>query len=46
MKTLKLLICAADSWVAGDGSLDPVHSAVTREVIVVSHGPMARDVTR
>ena len=29
MKTLKLLNYAADHWVAGDGSLAPVHSAVT-----------------
>ncbi|MGQ0589377.1 MAG: phenylacetic acid degradation bifunctional protein PaaZ [Sphingosinicella sp.] len=33
MKTLKLLNYAADSWVVGDGSLAPVHSAVTGEVI-------------
>ena len=33
MKTLKLLNYAADSWVAGDGSLAAVHSAVTGEVI-------------
>jgi hypothetical protein len=43
MKTLKLPICAADSWVAGDGSLAPVQSAVTGEVIVVSHGPKVRE---
>jgi oxepin-CoA hydrolase/3-oxo-5,6-dehydrosuberyl-CoA semialdehyde dehydrogenase len=33
MKTLKLLNYAADRWVAGDGSLAPVMSAVTGEVI-------------
>ena len=33
MKTLKLLNYAADRWVAGDGSLAEVHSAVTGEVI-------------
>jgi len=33
MKTLKLLNYAADRWVAGDGSLTPVHSAVTGEMI-------------
>ena len=33
MKTLKLLNYAADQWVAGDGGLAPVHSAVTGEVI-------------
>ncbi|HEV2865331.1 MAG TPA: phenylacetic acid degradation bifunctional protein PaaZ [Allosphingosinicella sp.] len=33
MKTLKLLNYAADRWVAGDGSLAPVHSAVTGEVV-------------
>jgi len=33
MKTLKLLNYAADSWVSGDASLAPVHSAVTGEVI-------------
>jgi oxepin-CoA hydrolase/3-oxo-5,6-dehydrosuberyl-CoA semialdehyde dehydrogenase len=33
MKTLKLLNYAADRWVAGDGSLAPVHSAVTGEMI-------------
>ena len=33
MKTLKLLNYAADRWVAGDGSLAPVTSAVTGEVI-------------
>ncbi|MDQ4087096.1 MAG: phenylacetic acid degradation bifunctional protein PaaZ [Pseudomonadota bacterium] len=33
MKTLKLLNYAADRWVAGDGSLAPVHSAITGEVI-------------
>ncbi|MGE0179661.1 MAG: phenylacetic acid degradation bifunctional protein PaaZ [Sphingomonas sp.] len=33
MKTLQLLNYAADQWVAGDGGLAPVHSAVTGEVI-------------
>jgi oxepin-CoA hydrolase/3-oxo-5,6-dehydrosuberyl-CoA semialdehyde dehydrogenase len=33
MKTLKLLNYAADQWVAGDGGLVDVHSAVTGEVI-------------
>ncbi|MEA3014942.1 MAG: oxepin-CoA hydrolase / 3-oxo-5,6-dehydrosuberyl-CoA semialdehyde dehydrogenase [Sphingomonadales bacterium] len=33
MKTLKLLNYAADRWVAGDGGLAEVHSAVTGEVI-------------
>ncbi|PWG01503.1 phenylacetic acid degradation bifunctional protein PaaZ [Sphingosinicella humi] len=33
MKTLKLLNYAADQWVAGDGGLAEVHSAVTGEVI-------------
>jgi oxepin-CoA hydrolase / 3-oxo-5,6-dehydrosuberyl-CoA semialdehyde dehydrogenase len=33
MKTLKLLNYAADQWVAGDGGLAPVMSAVTGEVI-------------
>ena len=33
MKTMKLLNYAADRWVAGDGSLAPVESAVTGEVI-------------
>jgi oxepin-CoA hydrolase / 3-oxo-5,6-dehydrosuberyl-CoA semialdehyde dehydrogenase len=33
MKTLKLLNYAADRWVAGDGSLAPVHSAISGEVI-------------
>ena len=33
MKTLKLLNYAADRWVAGDGSLAPVMSAVTGETI-------------
>jgi oxepin-CoA hydrolase / 3-oxo-5,6-dehydrosuberyl-CoA semialdehyde dehydrogenase len=32
MKTLKLLNYASDRWVAGDGSLAEVHSAVTGEV--------------
>jgi oxepin-CoA hydrolase/3-oxo-5,6-dehydrosuberyl-CoA semialdehyde dehydrogenase len=33
MKILKLLNYAADRWIAGDGGLAPVHSAVTGEVI-------------
>ena len=33
MKTLKLLNYAADRWVAGDGSLAPVHSAISGEVV-------------
>ena len=33
MKTLKLLNYAADQWVAGDGGLAEVHSAVTGDVI-------------
>jgi oxepin-CoA hydrolase / 3-oxo-5,6-dehydrosuberyl-CoA semialdehyde dehydrogenase len=33
MKTLKLLNYARDSWVAGDGALAEVHSAVTGELI-------------
>jgi oxepin-CoA hydrolase / 3-oxo-5,6-dehydrosuberyl-CoA semialdehyde dehydrogenase len=33
MKVLKLLNYAADRWVAGDGSLAPVHNAVTGEAI-------------
>src|ERR1044072_1575780 len=33
MKTLKLLNYARDGWIAGDGSLAPVMSAVTGEVI-------------
>ena len=33
MKTLKLLNYAADRWIAGDGSLAPVESAVTGETI-------------
>ncbi|MGQ0661026.1 aldehyde dehydrogenase family protein, partial [Sphingosinicella sp.] len=33
MNTLKLLNYAADRWVAGDGSLAPVHNAVTGEVV-------------
>jgi oxepin-CoA hydrolase/3-oxo-5,6-dehydrosuberyl-CoA semialdehyde dehydrogenase len=33
MKTLKLLNYAADRWVAGDGSLAPVESAITGEVV-------------
>ncbi|HKR24907.1 MAG TPA: phenylacetic acid degradation bifunctional protein PaaZ [Allosphingosinicella sp.] len=33
MKTLKLLNYAADRWVAGDGSLAPVLSAVTGETV-------------
>lgn len=33
MKTLKLLNYAQDRWVAGDGALAPVHSAVTGETI-------------
>jgi oxepin-CoA hydrolase/3-oxo-5,6-dehydrosuberyl-CoA semialdehyde dehydrogenase len=33
MKTLQLLNYARDSWVAGDGGLADVHSAVTGEVI-------------
>jgi len=33
MKTLKLLNYARDGWVAGDGSLAPVMSAVTGEMI-------------
>jgi oxepin-CoA hydrolase/3-oxo-5,6-dehydrosuberyl-CoA semialdehyde dehydrogenase len=33
MKTMKLLNYAADQWVAGDGGLAPVHSAVTGELI-------------
>jgi oxepin-CoA hydrolase / 3-oxo-5,6-dehydrosuberyl-CoA semialdehyde dehydrogenase len=36
MKTLKLLNYAADSWVAGDGSLAEVHSAVTGEVVATT----------
>jgi hypothetical protein len=43
MKTLKLLNHAADSWVAGDGSLAPVHSAVIvglHETMV--HGRMSQ----
>jgi oxepin-CoA hydrolase/3-oxo-5,6-dehydrosuberyl-CoA semialdehyde dehydrogenase len=33
MKTLKLLNYAADRWIAGDGALAPVESAVTGELI-------------
>ncbi|HYG28968.1 MAG TPA: phenylacetic acid degradation bifunctional protein PaaZ [Allosphingosinicella sp.] len=33
MKTLKLLNYATDRWIAGDGSLAPVESAVTGETI-------------
>jgi oxepin-CoA hydrolase/3-oxo-5,6-dehydrosuberyl-CoA semialdehyde dehydrogenase len=33
MKISKLLSYAADRWIAGDGALAPVHSAVTGEVI-------------
>jgi oxepin-CoA hydrolase / 3-oxo-5,6-dehydrosuberyl-CoA semialdehyde dehydrogenase len=33
MKTLKLLNYAADQWIAGDGALAEVHSAVTGETI-------------
>ena len=33
MKTLRLLNYAADRWIAGDGSLAPVHSAISGEVI-------------
>jgi len=33
MKTLKLLNYAADQWIAGDGGLAPVRSAVTGEMI-------------
>jgi oxepin-CoA hydrolase / 3-oxo-5,6-dehydrosuberyl-CoA semialdehyde dehydrogenase len=33
MKTLKLLNFAADHWVAGDGSLAEVHSAITGDVV-------------
>jgi len=33
MKTLKLLNYAADRWIAGDGALAEVHSAVTGEVV-------------
>lgn len=32
MKTLKLLNYASDRWVAGDGSLADVHSAITGEI--------------
>jgi oxepin-CoA hydrolase / 3-oxo-5,6-dehydrosuberyl-CoA semialdehyde dehydrogenase len=33
MKTLKLLNYATDQWVAGDGSLASVHSAISGEVV-------------
>ncbi|MGZ8283522.1 MAG: phenylacetic acid degradation bifunctional protein PaaZ, partial [Allosphingosinicella sp.] len=33
MKTLKLLNYAADRWVAGEGALAEVHSAVSGEVV-------------
>ncbi len=36
MKTLKLLNYAADSWVAGDGSLAEVQSAVTGEPVALT----------
>ena len=36
MKTLKLLNYAADQWIAGDGGLAEVHSAVTGDVIAES----------
>ena len=36
MKTLKLLNYAADRWVAGDGSLAGVESAVTGETFALT----------
>src|SRR6201995_3801534 len=36
MKTLKLLNYAADRWIAGDGALADVESAVTGEVIAAT----------
>src|SRR3546814_13554154 len=36
MKTLKLLNYTADRWVAGDGGLADVHSAITGDVIATT----------
>src|SRR3546814_20813178 len=36
MKTLKLLNYTADRWVAGDGGLADVHSAITGDIIATT----------